>query len=77
MGDLYQEEKPHHKSVCWNCHSDIDDSHQPRCSHCHWVACPVCGACRGGRFPTCDRCFTHPTIRDLKTSSQLQLNLTQ
>ena len=77
MENLYQEKNPHHKSVCWNCHSEVDDSCQLRCKHCGWVVCPTCGACKGGRFTECDKCFTHEisNIRDLRALDQLQLDL--
>ena len=51
----YKDKKPHHKSGCWSCKGEIDDSEQYRCIECNWVICSECYACK----PTCNLCHQH------------------
>lgn len=37
-----------YKHSCWNCGAPVDSSTDATCPVCHWVKCPVCGACRKG-----------------------------
>ena len=33
------------ETVCWNCHTPINNGDYPECPACTWIICPTCGAC--------------------------------
>jgi len=39
--------KPYN-NTCWHCGHKVNSEDQITCNSCHWVSCPVCGACKQG-----------------------------
>jgi hypothetical protein len=40
--------KNHRNSVCYQCHSTVDNIDHFECVLCDWIICPSCGACGCG-----------------------------
>jgi hypothetical protein len=36
------------ESICWGCHSSVDNSFDYECNTCGWIICSSCGACKQG-----------------------------
>ena len=38
-------EKPARRPHCFRCYTDLHSHRHKKCPECHWLICPVCGAC--------------------------------